>query len=653
MVPAGERESCEKKIQISRINPENRKANYEEEYKRIEKNARRQTYKKSFISMFRNYLAISLVDENFIKENFPKKSELNILNGDSLSKILSEKLSKKDSVEEQVTLEPGKIPEDTMKKSLEEINNLISEAYSLKTPNSVRLASRAIRDNFFNDSIKSEDNWSYLVNSLNKLSKINSFSVREGLKYSFKKSNFSLQDYKLKLTLELGPEGKKIIEDLEMFAKELKFRGKNKLGIVNATFNGGGPAEMFATIGPLMAELGMEIEWHIIYPTTPKFYDISKGIHNTLQGNDVLWNPNLPEEDSERELNLKLDLLDKTNKINSEILSSFFEDEESAAIFIEDPQVIPLVEYGKNIKAWRLHTDISGIIKNNPGAVRVWEKFQTYLRNLEEGKIIMFQPGLVPPIENQKARIVEQYPGIDPLSEKNRRMKEDEFLDHIREINENKNQLFGNSLNIETPTIVTGSRFDYWKGLPIVLRAFEKNADINPSINLLIFGSYADDDPEGKAHFNLLKEMISQSKYNDRINLITGYSGRKIAALYNLASRNKMPFIAYSLKEGYNLMTNENEIQGGTSIVARTGGLKRYETGYNSLAALDIDDITLKIKDASELYKIENNQIKISSEALELEKRLSNCLKDLMENYNSLQSEKNESKSLAPKISQI
>ena len=59
--------------------------------------------------------------------------------------------------------------------------------------------------------------------------------------------------------------------------------GKRVLHL-SATAFGGGVAEINYTLVPLMADVGLEVEWRIIQ-ATDGFFDVTKTIHNALQGN--------------------------------------------------------------------------------------------------------------------------------------------------------------------------------------------------------------------------------------------------------------------------------------------------------------------------------------------------------------------------------
>src|SRR5512146_3270812 len=70
--------------------------------------------------------------------------------------------------------------------------------------------------------------------------------------------------------------------------KELadKMRGRTFLHI-NSTRAGGGVAEILQRMVPILEDLGIDVRWEII-EGDERFFDITKKIHNTLQGNPEL-----------------------------------------------------------------------------------------------------------------------------------------------------------------------------------------------------------------------------------------------------------------------------------------------------------------------------------------------------------------------------
>src|SRR5919202_7154963 len=71
-----------------------------------------------------------------------------------------------------------------------------------------------------------------------------------------------------------------LMEEIHRLAEPLE--GKRVLH-VSATAFGGGVAEINYTLIPLMADAGLEVEWRIIHGRE-EFFDVTKTIHNALQG---------------------------------------------------------------------------------------------------------------------------------------------------------------------------------------------------------------------------------------------------------------------------------------------------------------------------------------------------------------------------------
>ena len=75
--------------------------------------------------------------------------------------------------------------------------------------------------------------------------------------------------------------GKPLVEDIRELAKDLE--GLQVLHL-SATAFGGGVSEILYTLIPLMNDVGMEAEWQVMLGQE-EFYNVTKRIHNALQGN--------------------------------------------------------------------------------------------------------------------------------------------------------------------------------------------------------------------------------------------------------------------------------------------------------------------------------------------------------------------------------
>jgi trehalose synthase len=74
--------------------------------------------------------------------------------------------------------------------------------------------------------------------------------------------------------------GEEKVEELRKLAAKLK---GVKIVEVNSSAIGGGVAEMLYSQVPFVNQLGLEDEWKVISGTEP-FYQVTKNIHNLLQG---------------------------------------------------------------------------------------------------------------------------------------------------------------------------------------------------------------------------------------------------------------------------------------------------------------------------------------------------------------------------------
>ena len=75
--------------------------------------------------------------------------------------------------------------------------------------------------------------------------------------------------------------GRSLVEEIRELAEPLQ--GKRVLHL-SATAFGGGVSEILYTLVPLMRDVGLDAEWHVIYGRE-EFFNATKLMHNALQGN--------------------------------------------------------------------------------------------------------------------------------------------------------------------------------------------------------------------------------------------------------------------------------------------------------------------------------------------------------------------------------
>lgn len=227
---------------------------------------------------------------------------------------------------------------------------------------------------------------------------------------------------------------------------------------VNSTRAGGGVAEILQRMIPIMNGLGINTRWEII-EGDDKFFDITKKIHNAIQGN--------PEK-------ITKDMWDhhyEINKINAEKL-----DLGANAVLIHDPQPAPLIKFRKKGKwIWRCHIDVSNPVK---------EVCDYLMRYCSKYNAAVFSVARF-----ARAMAIDEFiipPSIDPLRDKNRDLTREE-------INETMTRL---KIPVDRPIILQVSRFDRFKDPVGVIEAYKIVKKYNDCI-LILAGSPATDDPEG------------------------------------------------------------------------------------------------------------------------------------------------------------
>ena len=195
---------------------------------------------------------------------------------------------------------------------------------------------------------------------------------------------------------------------------------------VNSTRSGGGVAEILKSLIPLTNSLGLKASWEVI-TARPRFYEITKSIHNGLQG------MNLP---------LTQEMKDTYMEVNQNYAATL--DTDHDVIIIHDPQPAAIIQYAKKSNAkwmWRCHIDLSHPNSEYWILVRQFiQKYDALIFTIEDfvSRELIGRPlYLIPPC-------------IDPLSEKNRDVSEEQITGITKK--------FG--IDRELPTITQVSRFD-------------------------------------------------------------------------------------------------------------------------------------------------------------------------------------------------
>ena len=331
--------------------------------------------------------------------------------------------------------------------------------------------------------------------------------------------------------------------------RQLRQLGEKLAGIrvvhVNSTREGGGVAEILEWMTPLMCELGLQASWEVI-EGTPPFFEITKSIHNGLQGYPVAISVK----------NWKV--YEDVNVRNFERLGPVLS--EADAVIVHDPQpafLLSLCGGRKGKWIWRAHIDISRPYRPVWKTLRpVVERYDASIFSMAEFARALPHPQFLVP------------PSIDPLSEKNRDLEKPE-IEAVR-------GEYG--LDPSRPLLVQISRFDRFKDPVGVIEAYRLVRKVAP-VQLVLAGGGATDDPEGKA---VLDDVMDAAAGDPDIHvlLLPPDSHRTVNALQRLAD----VIIQKSTREGFGLTVTEGMWKGKPVVGGDVGGIRlqvvNHHTGF-------------------------------------------------------------------------
>jgi trehalose synthase len=310
---------------------------------------------------------------------------------------------------------------------------------------------------------------------------------------------------------------------------------------VNSTREGGGVAEILEWMVPLMRDVGVDASWEVIHGD-PLFFDITKAIHNGLQGK--------PVDLSEKDWRIYRDV----NEMNAERLRPLLEDAD--IVVIHDPQPAGLLNLCPNRKGrwiWRAHIDISKPFRP------VWKNLGTFVEKYDASVFSM--PEFAQPLPHPQFLVP---PSIDPLSEKNRDLDSAEIAAIGAQ--------FG--LDPNRPLIVQISRFDRFKDPIGVIKVYRLVRKVIP-IQLVLAGGGATDDPEGRAVLDEVLEAVAEDP-DIHVLLLPMDAHRTINALQRLADI----ILQKSTSEGFGLTVTEGLWKGKPVIGGDVGGIRLQVVNY-------------------------------------------------------------------------
>ena len=351
-------------------------------------------------------------------------------------------------------------------------------------------------------------------------------------------------DYWPLLTPQLVDE----LTDLAQQVKGLRFVH------VNSTAVGGGVAEVLQSLVPLMTSLGVETERVVINPTAPPFFQVTKKLHNLLQGADG--------ELSREELDLYLSTI---GQVSEDIQTR---DLDADVWFLHDPQLLPLAQMlpkrGNETRIWVCHIDLTA---PNP---RVMEQLLP-LTGAYDGLIFSLD-SYVPAGLNHGTPVYIVPPAIDPLTAKNSPMPEAEASAVVAAM----------GIDPGRPLVTQVSRFDFWKDPWGVIDAYRLAREAVPGLQLALLGiSQAADDPEALDVVNRVAEHAANDP-DIHLYFYPDHLPDTIDRIVNAFQSASLVVLQKSLREGFGLTVAEAMWKGRPLIGGNVGGIRmQVEDGVN------------------------------------------------------------------------
>lgn len=346
----------------------------------------------------------------------------------------------------------------------------------------------------------------------------------------------SLADYATIATRGLMDEIRRLAEPLA---------GKRVVHL-SATAFGGGVAEINYTLIPLMQDAGLEVEWRIILGAE-EFYNVTKAIHNAIQGNPR----GLDEEQQE--------IYRRYQELNAEEFEDGYD-----FVVVHDPQPAGMVDFFPNSRAqwvWRGHIDFS-----TPNT-SVLEFLLPSIRRYDAA--IFHMREYVPKAEGLPPCYIWP-PAIDPLAPKNMALSPEDAGYIVDQ--------FG--IDVDRPLLTQVSRFDPWKDPLGVIDAYRIVKEDVPEVQLALVGSMAHDDPEGWDYYN---QTVAYAEGDPDIYILSNLNNVGSVEV-NAFQVHSKAVVQKSIREGFGLTVTESLWKTRPTVAGRVGGIVAQiqdgETGW-------------------------------------------------------------------------
>ena len=347
-----------------------------------------------------------------------------------------------------------------------------------------------------------------------------------------------------------------LMAQIRELAEPLK--GKRVLHL-SATAFGGGVAEILYTLVPLMRDAGLEVEWRIIHGQD-EFFDVTKVIHNALQGDP---NGLTPEQQ---------EIFKRYQELNADALEGSFDH-----VIVHDPQPVGVIEHARDVGrhwTWRCHIDVSEPNRSVLDFLLPW--IGAHAAAVFHRRQYVPDTGAIP------ASWIWP-PAIDPLAPKNMALSREDAAYIVDQ--------FG--IDIDRRLITQVSRFDPWKDPLGVIEAWRLVRKSHPDVQLALVGSMAHDDPEGWEYYN---RTVSAADGDPDIFILSNLNNVGSVEV-NAFQVHSAVCLQKSVREGFGLTVTEALWKARPVVAGRVGGIvDQIQDGVTGYLVESVEECAEKTK---------------------------------------------------------
>ena len=346
-----------------------------------------------------------------------------------------------------------------------------------------------------------------------------------------------------------------------------------KIIFISATPQGGGVALMRHAMVRLLRLLNVDVKWYVLKPDLEAFNITKRKFHNVFQ--DVAKDGTVLNAEDKKIYN---DWIAE----NSKIFENKFKDPD--VIVIDDPQPAGLIPYIKKVNKkakiiYRSHIQLEARLADKKGSPQniTWEFIWKNIK-LADLFVAHPMPEFVPSAVDRD-KLVYMPATTDPLDGLNKPIDEKHMKYYMNLFNKFAVEEGSSKLDLTRPYIIQIARFDPSKGIPDVLKSYQKLRKLmegKPKKNipqLVITGNGSVDDPDRAPIFEETNKILASKEFEKIKDDIKIVRLPHIDQLLNTLLRKSHIVLQLSTKEGFEIKITEGLMKGKPVIITDAGGM--------------------------------------------------------------------------------